>query len=241
MKEKMNIYEEQESWETIIDDFKKAQCCLCCPKHTNHWERNEKDGYYYLLKAYHSATNAKKKLPQWYARIMYLMATENLFKQNNYELLNLYLKPCVEAYKEAASSGVKVSELEVEYATEMYDEYRYIASCRENTDENYIKSCSYIEGFLIDDKFAFHDSEPISFTHDDTSAQLVLKYGDEIRTFVFEDLYDVEVSLDPETTCISDFHCYPVRRDSSLFVFDVEFYKILCGRIKCFINSVEGK
>lgn len=242
MKEISNLLEGQESWETIIDDFKKARYCLCCPKHTNNWGRNEKDGYYYLLKAYHFATNATEKLPQWYARIMYLMATENRFKQSNYEILNLYLKPCVEAYREAASSGVKVPELEVKYATEMYDEYMYVASCREDTDENYIKSCSHIEGFSIDDKFAFHDSKPISFTHDNTSAQLVLKYGDEVRTFVFEDLYSVEVySTDPETTWISDFHCYPVCRDSSLFVFDVEFYKILSGRIKCFTNSVEGK
>lgn len=242
MNEKFDLCEEQESWDTIIEDFKKARYCLCCPKHTNNWGRNEKDGYYYLLKAYHFASNAKEKMPQWYARILYLMASENRFKQGDYVILHQYLKPCVEAYKEALSNGVKVSELEVKYATEMYEEYLYVESCRENTDENYTKSCSYIEGFTIDDKFAFHDSKPISFTHDETSAQLVLKYDDEIRTFVFEELYSVDVaSTDPETVWIFDFHCYPARRDSALLVFDVEYYKILCGKIKCISNSTEGK
>lgn len=64
MKEVLNLCEEQGLWETIIDDFKKARYYLRGPKHKNNWGRNEEDGYYYLLKAYHFATNAKEKLPQ---------------------------------------------------------------------------------------------------------------------------------------------------------------------------------
>lgn len=168
------------------------------------------------------------------------MATESRLKQGNHATLQ-YLEPCVEAYKEAVRCGIKVSELEVQYAIEMYDEYMYIASCRVRTSENYIKSCSYIEGFTIDDKFAFHDSKPLSFTQDGTSAQLVLRYRDEIRTFVFEDICSVEVcSNDPEEAWIFDFYCYPVRRDSALLVFDVEIYRIICSKIRCLTNVAES-
>lgn len=222
-----------DSWETIISDYKEARHCLWCPKHTNNWRREENRGYYYLWKAYHFAEAAQEKRPLWYARILYMMACEQQYKQHRYSILNRYLKPCVAAYEEAKLGTEQPTKQEVESATYLYKQYSYEQSRRSYSEENEAKAYALIEGLSDVPDFQFHDSQVIAFSHDKETARLTLNYEGITITLLFEDVAEVSVyAVDPYVAYISDFYCYPVFHADACILFDIESYKIRCGKIR---------
>ena len=228
-----DFVETADLWDTIISDYKEARHCLWCPKNANNWHREENRGYYYLWKAYHFAEEASKKRPLWYARILYMMACEQQYKQHAYDILNKYLKPCVEAYEEAMLGTEQPSKQEVESATYLYDRYAHDESHRRYTAENCDEAHALIEGLAEMPNFQFHDSQVISFSHDKETARLTLDYDGITITLLFEDVSEVFVyGADPYVTYISDFYCYPAFQADTCILFDIESYKIRCGKIK---------
>ena len=217
-------------WETIIADYKEAQFCLWCPKHCNNWRRQENRGFYYLWKAYHFAEEAQEKRPVWYARILYMMACEQKYKQHSVDILNRYLKPCIAAYEEAKRGDEIPSKLEVERATYLYKEYEYERSCY--SDENAEKTYARIKGLSEIPDFQFHDSQVVAFSHDKETARLTLEYEGLTITLLFENVAEVSVcGVDPYVAYIYDGYCYPVFHADACLMFDIEAYKIRCGKI----------
>ena len=220
-------------WDVIIADYKEARHCLWCPKHCNNWHRQENRGFYYLWKAYHFAEAAKEKRPLWYARILYMMACEQRYKQHNYDILHRYLTPCIAAYKEASISEEQPSKEEVESATYLYKQYLYEQSRRSYSTENAEKAYALIDGLEDFPDFQFHDSHVVAFSHDNETARMTLDYEGITVTLLFEGVSEVSVySVDPYTVYISDFYCYPVFQADECLLFDIEAYKIRCNKIK---------
>ncbi|MBE6926870.1 MAG: hypothetical protein E7467_00020 [Ruminococcaceae bacterium] len=227
--------ETKDIWDSIIADYKEAQHCLWCPKHTKQWSRDGQRGFYYLWKAYHLAESAQEKHPLWYARILYMMACEQRYKQWDYEILNFYLKPCIAAYKEAMASAEQPTQKEVDAAQYMYEQYSYELANISNTADCVEQAYSRIEGLSSFPNFAFHDSKVIAFSHNESEASLTLQYDDVILTLAFDDVTEVHVNaVDPEITYIVDFYCYPAFRAKDCLVFDIGFYKIRCRKIRAF-------
>lgn len=220
-----------EQWAEIIADYKKARECLWGSKHSGDWYRKENEGNYYLLKAYLSARSSEEKDHLWYARILFMMARENRYKQSNYDILNLYLKPCVEAYNEAVANNSHVSSAEVETANEEYERCLYKYNCCVQGDA---EAYSLIEGLSADAGFQFHDSKVISFFHDMHNAYLTLEFEGIRKEFEFIGVCEVEVNRsDPESKWIFDCYCYRPWHTQKLICFDIESYKIICEKIRC--------
>ena len=220
-------------WNEIIEEYNTARQCLWCPKHSGNWSRKENEGYYHLWRAYHLAHASETKQSLWYARVLFMMASEQRYKQSDYVVLNSYLRPCMVAYAEAKQSGDAPTNEEYENAKFLYDYFAHVEANTASTEEITERAYSYIEGFTSDINFQFHDSKIIGFSHDCTSAQLHLQYDETIVTILFEEIYEIEVnSVDPEVTWISDFDCYPTFHNADLLIFDVGFYKIMCKKIK---------
>lgn len=220
-------------WDEIIADFKAARFYLWGKRHCTDWYRDEKRGYYHLWKAYYCAIAAKQKQPLWYARILYMMAAEHRYKEGNYEILNWYLIPCIEAYEDAKQKGYKVGDKEFQAAKYFYDSYAYEAHCKSDSEEVIREKYSLIEGFDKCREFDFHDSVVTHFEHDLTTAKMTLRYDKTVVTMIFEDLLDVVVNnCDPEINWISDFYCYHGFRSKELIIFDITHYKITCRRIR---------
>lgn len=222
-----------EIWDEIIDEYKLARNCLWCPKHCGYWERKENEGYYHLWRAYHLATSCEIKQPLWYARILYMMASEQQYKQSDYVVLNTYLKPCMEAYAKAEEMNEKVSSKERETAEYLYKLYlhKQIHTC--STEENYAAAYSRIEGLPVYTEFQFHDSKVLGFAHDTSSARLTLQYEKTIITLLFEDVDEIKMFADEvDIMGISDFYCYPSYNSDTRIIFDIGFYRIGCRKIK---------
>ena len=232
-----NLTEAIDIWDTIIADFKEARNCLWCPKHCNNWSRKENRGYYYLWKAYHFAEEAQEKHPLWYARILYMMACEQQYKQHRHDILYKYLTPCVAAYEEAKLGTEQPTKQEVESATYLYKQYSYEQSRRSYSEENDAKTRALIKGLSDIPEFQFHDSQVIAFSHDKETARLTLDYEGITVTLLFEDVAEVSVcAADPYVTYIYDCYCYPVFQADACILFDIEAYKIRCGKIR--VDSV---
>ena len=234
-----NLFIKNDIWNDIISDYQKARFCLWCPEHSNEWHREENEGYYFLWKAYHFATNAENKRPLWYARILYMMACEQRYKQSPYILLHQYLKPCITAYRKAETSSEQPTEKEVNDARYMYDQYSYEFSCRSSSEEAYQRAYSLIEGYNDDIDFQFHDSKVIEFSHTATTAKLILEYNDITATLIFNDVDEIEIkNVEPDIAWIFDFYCYPAFPTNSRIVFDIGYYKIQCGHIRIEYDSL---
>lgn len=206
-------------------------CCNTSDNSTNGWYRKENEGNYYLLKAYLAAESNEEKDYLWYARILFMMAMENKYKQSDYDILNLYLKPCVEAYDKAMVNASRVSENEVKNANYEYEKWLYDYNCHIQGDS---EASSLIEGFSIDDGFQFHDSKVIDFSNDMYKAYLTLEFDGIKKVFEFTDVYDVEVHLpDMESTWVFDCYCYRPWLGKNCICFDIESYKITCKEIRC--------
>ena len=229
--------ETNDIWDSIIADYKEAQHCLWCPKHAKQWSRDGQRGFYYLWKAYHLAKSAQEKRPLWYARILYMMACEQRYKQWDNEILTYYLEPCVAAYQEAQASTEQPTQQEVEAAQYMYEQYSYERANTNNAVECVEKAYALIDGLSNCPDFAFHDSKVIAFSHSEADASMTLQYEDIVLTLAFEDITEVCVNaVDPDITYILDFYCYPAFRANDCLIFDIGFYKIRCRKIRAYTN-----
>lgn len=219
-------------WTEIVEEYKTARHCLWCPKHSGNWSRDENKGYYHLWRAYHLASSAETMHPLWYARVLFMMASEQRYKQSDYIILNSYLRPCMAAYAEATQNGDMPSDDEYENAKYLYDYYSHQEANTGSSVETTERAYSYIEGLNLELNFSFHDSKVLGFSHDCDSAKLYLQYGETLITLLFEEVYEIKVSsVDPEATWILDFDCYPTFHNAQLLIFDIGFYKIQCRKI----------
>lgn len=220
-------------WNEIIKEYKSARACLWCTTKCGFWYRKENEGYYHMWRAYHLASSCETKQPLWYARVLYMMASEQQHKQDDYVILNSYLRPCMAAYAESKQNGDNPTDMEYEKAKYLFDSFVHVASNTGSSEETTRCSYSYIEGFSPEMRFEFHDSKVISFSHDCSSAQLRLQYDGTRVTLLFEDICEIDIcSPDPEHTWIYDFNCYPAFHNADILIFDTDFYKIKCRKIK---------
>lgn len=221
-------------WEEIILTYKKARECLWCPKHPRGgvWSRDEGHGYYYLWTAYRLATDSPQKNHLWYARILYMMANEQRYRQSGFEILKNYLKPCMEEYEKAKSEDKKPTELEITQAKAQYDLLNYNCIIA-HSDEAVERAYSLVEKFVDITDFSFHDSSVVAFSVNDTStATLTLNYDEILLTLEFEGVSDIQFcELDPEHNWIYCAYCYHVYQGTD-YVFDCEYVKIQFQKLK---------
>ena len=217
-------------WKTISDEYKAAKKCLWCPKHSGNWWRDDDGGMYHLWRAYHLATAAEEKDSLLYARILMMMNDEihNVYSHTRF---HKYVEPAMAFYNKAIEAGDKPCEKELEKARFYYNSLKYELEMTAETSEQYEKSYSMIPGLNEIEDFQFHDSKPLHFEHDSTSAKLVLKYDSVTVTFAFEGLVEIEVNGDPTVNWINDFYCYRAFHNDKLLKFDIGYYRILCENI----------
>ncbi len=225
-----------DNWDSIIEDYKKARFALVCPEHCSGWHINYDNGFYYLWKAYHDATEAKTKKPLWYARILDLMGNQQRYKMSDYDRFKKFVEPAYEQYKIALNTDNPPTPKEWDFAEREYKSMLYEIEIK---DSPYDEQMKIIEGYEQLDDFGFHDSKPVFFSHTDKSAELHLEFGDIIVVFGFEDIYDIHVDGDPLTNWINDFYCYRSYFNKDFIIFDVGYYIISCSRV--FVKSVERK
>ena len=221
-------------WEEIIAAYKKAREYLWCPKHPHGgvWSRNEGHGYYHLWTAYRLATDAVEKNHLWYARILYMMASEHRYRQGDYDVLKHYLQPCMEEYEKAESEGKNPTEQEISQAKAQYDILNYncnVAHSNEAIERTYSLVGEYVD--VAD--FSFHDSSVVAFSVNDAStATLALEYNGLLLTLEFEGVSDVHIyGLDTECNWIYSAYCYHVYQGTD-YVFDCEYVKIQFEKVK---------
>lgn len=221
-------------WEEIISIYKKARECLWCPKkpHGGYWRRDEGHGYYYLWTAYRLATDSSQKNHLWYARILYMMASEHLHRHRDFDVLKYYLQPCMEEYEKAKSEDKKPTEIEITQAKAQYDLLNYNCIIA-HSDEAVKRVYSMVGEFVDITDFSFHDSSVIAFSVDNSSiATLVLEYDGILLTLEFEGVSDVHIyELDTEYNWIYSAYCYHVYQGTD-YVFDCEYVKIQFQKIK---------
>ena len=226
-------------WNNIAVDYAEAKQCLRGPKQGRIWHREEDKGMYHLWKAYFEAVQAAKKEDLLYARILMLMNDEQ-HSIWDYDRFHKYVALAKQAYDRAIQNeGEKPTDKEIEKVNFCYENLQYILKKTENTEEQEIEACKLIEGLEDVQDFQFHDSKPISFEHTSEKATLKLYFEGVLVTFLFEGLIDIEVQGDPTTNWIDDFYCYPAFYSKDVIQFDIDYYKILCKKIK--VISVERK
>ena len=221
-------------WEEIISAYKKAREYLWCPKHPHGgvWSRNEGHGYYHLWTAYRLATDAVEKNHLWYARILYMMASEHLYHQGDFDILKHYLQPCMEEYEKAKSEDKKPTEIEITQARAQYDLLNYKCTVA-YSDESVERVYSLVEEFVDISGFSFHDSSVVAFgVTEDSTATLALEYNGLLLTLEFEGVNDVHIyGLDTKYNWIGSAYCYHVYQGTD-YVFDCEYVKIQFQKIK---------
>ncbi|MBQ2391306.1 MAG: hypothetical protein II306_06015 [Clostridia bacterium] len=221
-------------WEEIISIYKKAQGCLWCPKkpHGGYWRRDEGRGYYYLWTAYRLATDSPQKNHLWYARILYMMASEHLHRQGDFDVLKNYLQPCMEEYEKAKNEDKKPTELEITQARVQYDMLNYIFTVA-HSNESIEHAYSLVGEFVDIADFSFHDSSVVAFSVNDSStAILTLDYNGILLTLEFEGVSDVQLcGFEPEHNWIFSAYCYLVYQGID-YVFDCEYVKIQFQKLK---------
>ena len=224
-----------EKWKQIHADYKKAKFALWCPKHCNGWTRDGETGHYYMWKAYHQARTTEPKDYLIYARILSMMASESRGKEFDYDRYHKYVKPAADAYHLAVRAGQNPSDKELKYSYYEADKLEYILNKRKEPYEDQIR---HISGYKLLSDFQFHDSRFVSFEHNDQNALMKLNFDGRVATFLFEDVDTVTAYFDYDNRWVFDFCCYPPFnpdgntgvRDRGI-VFDIEFYKIVCGKV----------
>ena len=224
-----------EKWRPILADYNKAKFALWCPKHCNGWARDEETGYYYMWKAYHQARTTEPKDYLIYARILSMMASESRGKESEFGRYHKYVKPAADAYHLAVRAGQNPSDKEMEYSYFEADQLEYIFN---KQDESYEEQIKNISGYERLSDFQFHDSRFVSFEHNDQNALMKLNFDGCVATFMFEDVEDVQANFNYDNRWVYDFYCYPPFNPDRIsngsdhgIVFDIEFYKIVCGKV----------
>lgn len=218
-----------EEWKAILEDYNKAKDALWCHSKAGYWHREEDTGLYHLWNAYYHAISCSEKEPLLYARILYMMASESRSYYSEYEKYHKFIRPALDSYNMAIKEGLKPTDKELEQIKLSEAIMAYNLKCREKPYEDHI---CFIEGYELLDGFEFHDSKPVWFEHTEDTARLKLKYDDLYVTFIFEDVTYVYAAGDLMVNYIYDFYCYPIYQNDKRLLFDVDFYRIYCSKVK---------
>jgi hypothetical protein len=158
-----------------------------------------------------------------------MMADESRIAAADYERYRKFVKPAVEAYALAEKAGQQPTEQEMEQIRFLAEALAYTLACE---DAPYNEQSQCIKGYEKLDEFGFHDSKPVGFEHTEKTARLKLKYNATTVTFLFEDIFDIHIDTDPLVDWITEFYCYrSFYSKETIFVFDVGYYKIVCGSV----------
>lgn len=217
-------------WLEIEDHYKIAKKCLWGSETSGDWQRDEDQGKFHLWQAYYKAVNEEEKKPLLYARILLMMAHE----QNHvtsYVRFNKYIAPAKEAYDQAIELGMQPADKELARVRSWYESLKYELEKTADTPEQTEQAYSLIPELNDIPEFAFHDSKPVHFEHNEKNARLSLKFHDITVTFEFTDLIDLQISCDPLTNWIVDFYCYRFLHAPGTIMFDIGSYKIMCKSI----------
>ena len=220
-------------WKEIIEHYEKAKEYLWGSSNNVNWHRDDENGYYQMWLACHEAMKNPVKDHLWYARILFMMLTEQRKNFSDYKLLHDYANVFMEEYQLAIEAGTPPTDRELEAAKFERDWLQHKVECKTNEINDWEKSIQLIEGSELLGDFSFYDSEPTMFKHEKDRAFLKLKYKDTVATFEFTDIYEIEIDCDPVTCYIDGFFCYPFFRDNlERIVFDINQYKIICKNIR---------
>lgn len=220
-------------WKEIIEHYEKAKGYLWGSPDDDNWQRDDENGYYQLWIACHEAMNKEEKNHLAYARILFMMLTEQRRNFSDKKLLEEYADVFMREYQLAIEAGEPPTDKELDAATFEHDWLQYKVECTTNKGNNWEDSVKLIEGSgdLVD--FSFYDSEPTMFKHEKDRAFLKLKYKNTIATFEFSEIYEIDIDCDPVKCNIKGFFCYPYFRDNmERIVFDIGQYKIICKHIR---------
>lgn len=124
----------------------------------------------------------------------------------------------------------KPTEKELQKIRFLFETTQYEVREKSGTEEELNAAYAQIEGLNAVQEFQIHDSKPIYFSQDDSTAILKLQFEDIVVTLQFWDLYDIQISCDPLANWITEFYCYPSPYDPSRMIFDVGYYQILCKK-----------
>lgn len=223
------------SWEPIVEDYIKGRDMLWCPRGADYWVRDEDEGYYWIWKAYHAAKHASEKDHFWYARILYMMASEHMCKLPDDAILKRYADPCIAEYDLAINEGrVDEGKKEVEVARQVRDRLRRTTDIDEYIEKHLDDGMDLIEGHELLSGFYFHDSKPVRFMHDEKNAWLDLWYDGTVTSFRFENYYVIKVNLyDPPVVWIRDYRLYPANLETGegAITLDLDYFTISSDRI----------
>ncbi len=220
-----------EKWQKIEKLYLSAKKCLYCPN-CGDWSMDEENGMYFLWSAYHEAKDSEEKDHLLYARILAMMDDKRQWYEFNLMPGKNYAKLALDEYllAEKESPGT-VPEKEMLRIKQRTDYLAYIDKHTKNNAECCENAYKLIEGIATVKGFCFHDSKPKSFEHGEKWAVLKLAYDEKLITLRFDDVFDIEVNIDPVCNWINDFYCYYEFCRNDVIVFDVGFYKITCRRI----------
>lgn len=220
-------------WKEIIEHYEKAKEYLWGTRDNKEWHRDDENGYYHMWIAYHEAVNNQKKNHLWYARILFMMLTEQRKNFSDYKLLNDYANVLMGEYQLAIEAGDPPYERELDAARFEHDWLQHKVESKTDDTNDLETSVSLIEGCDQLKDFSFYDSEPTMFKHEKDRAFLKLKYKGTVVTFEFTDIYEIEIDCDPVTCNINGFFCYPYFKDNlERIVFDIDQYRIICKHIR---------
>ena len=224
-------------WDIIIESYNNAVKCLWGLKGQTDWRIDRENGIYFMLNAYRLAQQSEEKNHLFYARILAMMADEMCETMSEYAILTRYIEPSLMEYELAQNNGQNPSEKEIEKVKLKHKAITYKFGMESSTAEGYKRALRLIDNHELLEKFGFHDSKPISFTHDEDTAVLKLEYHGNVAAFEFIGVIDIEVSCDPRYDWVFDFYCYRKfeyyknDNDFSYLIFDIGLYKITCKSI----------
>lgn len=212
-------------WQDIINDFNKAKYYLLYSKDSVGSFRDDENGKFYLWQAYHKACQEKQKDNLTFARILNMMYRE--IANFPYDQYHKYIKPSLEYYNAAIKEGNLPNDKEYEFTKAMAEKLSYILEAQSLPYEEQIK---FIKGYEQLGNFFMYDSELISFEHSKDHARLKLRFYNTCVTFLFEELFDIQINTDPVVFFVDEFYCYSNTFGNS-YTFDIGEYKIICSSI----------
>lgn len=222
------------TWDEIRVLYEKAKSCLWCPKNIASWHREEELGWHYMWSAYHYATISDMEVTdhRTLARILFMLSHEMDYKTSDYERYRKFLLPAVLEYEKAIACGQNIEDAEFRRVKEESDSLEYRIKYEYETEENLKDILGLIEnGNLLDEKgFGFHDSKPCYFQNTNKKAILRLEYEGLLATFIFEDVYSIEIKTDPLTNWVKEWYCYRIKETGHI-KFSVGDYCIICESV----------
>jgi len=219
-------------WNEIKQHYDNARECLWNSPKKSVWHREEDKGMFHLWTAYYYAKTSEEKDSLLYTRILWMMSCEN-YQLSEYDKYHNYLVPAKEINNKLIADGKdSLSEKELSMLENQLKWIGYRLKKMDNSQEEYEAAYNLIDGLRKD--FNFHDGKVVQFEHSENTALMKIQdgNGDEILTFEFKGLYDINISVDPVADWIFDFYCYRLSEESNRIIFDIGLYKIMCEKIR---------